>query len=214
MMLEHEYTLLGGVSRLNIGRYLALISAGVSATVVFILLSSVDLAQRFGIAASLPPSVLSFVGAGTVFSALSWLLNRHAWRWKFINDFLQIPDLSGSWTCRGLTIETKSNPQLEWEGEITVVQSWDKIRVRLRTKTSASNSRSAALIKDGADGWRLFYSYHNEPKIGQTELHAHRGFSEILFNAALTGGDGEYFNGHGRYTFGTMKLERVVSDDN
>lgn len=43
-MLEHEYTLLGGVSRLKIGRYLALISATVSGFIVFLLLSSVDLA--------------------------------------------------------------------------------------------------------------------------------------------------------------------------
>lgn len=208
-MLEHEYTFLGGVSRLKIGRYLALISAAVSAAIVFALLSSVDLARRFGIAASVPPSILSFVGAGTVFTALSWILNHYAWRWKVINRLLQIPDLGGRWTCRGTTMETKSNPSFGWTGEVTIVQSWDKIRVRLKTAASSSNSRSAALIKDEADGWRLFYSYQNEPKINQTELHAHRGFSEILFDADLRMGEGEYFNGHGRYTFGTMKLERA-----
>lgn len=208
-MLEHEYTLLGGVSRLNIGRYLALISAAVSGLIVFALLSSVDLARRFGIAASVPPSVLSFVGAGTVFTALSWVLNRYAWRWKFINTMLRIPDLGGNWTCHGSTMATASNGAFEWTGEVTIVQSWDKIRVRLKTATSTSNSRSAALIRDEADGWRLFYSYQNDPKIDQTELHAHRGFSEILFDPDLKTGDGEYFNGHGRYTFGTMKLERA-----
>jgi len=208
-MLEHEYTLLGGVSRLKIGRYLALISATVSGFIVFLLLSSVDLAQRLGIAASVPPSILSFVGAGTVFTALSWILNRHAWRWKFINSFLQIPDLAGSWSCTGTTMATGSNPPFDWTGEIVIIQTWDKIRVRLKTATSASNSRSAALIKDEADGWRLFYSYRNEPNINQPDLSAHRGFSEILFDPALKIGRGEYFNGHGRYTFGTMSLERV-----
>ncbi|NKM86502.1 hypothetical protein GFL54_19810 [Rhizobium laguerreae] len=208
-MLEHEYTLLGGVSRLKIGRYLALISAAVSAFIVFVLLSSVDLAQRFGIAASIPPSVLSFVGAGTVFTALSWILNRYAWRWKFINSLLQIPDLAGSWSCTGTTMATSSNPSFDWSGEIVIIQTWDKIRVRLKTATSASSSRSAALIKDEADGWRLFYSYRNEPNIDQPELSAHRGFSEILFDPGLNTGSGEYFNGHGRYTFGTMSLERV-----
>ena len=208
-MLEHEYTLLGGVSRLKIGRYLALVSATVSGFIVFVLLSSVDLAQRFGIAASLPPSILSFVGAGTVFTALSWIPNRHAWRWKVINGLLQIPDLAGKWRCTGTTMATGSNPRFDWSGEIIIVQTWDRIRVRLKTATSASNSRSAALIKDEADGWRLFYSYRNEPNIDQPELGAHRGFSEILFDPGLNTGSGEYFNGHGRYTFGTMSLERV-----
>ncbi|TBY81736.1 hypothetical protein [Rhizobium leguminosarum] len=208
-MLEHEYTLLGGVSRLKIGRYLALVSATVSGFIVFVLLSSVDVAQRFGIAASLPPSILSFVGAGTVFTALSWILNRYAWRWKIINSLLQIPDLAGKWICTGTTMATDSNPPFDWSGEIIVIQTWDRIRVRLKTATSASNSRSAALIKDEADGWRLFYSYRNEPNIDQPELSAHRGFSEILFDPGLNTGSGEYFNGHGRYTFGTMSLERV-----
>lgn len=208
-MLEHEYTLLGGVSRLKIGRYLAVISATVSGFIVFVLLSSVDLAQRLGIAASIPPSVLSFVGAGTVFTALSWILNRYAWRWKIINSLLRIPDLAGKWTCTGITMATVSNPPFEWSGEMIIIQTWDRIRVRLKTATSASNSRSAALIKDEADGWRLFYSYRNEPNIDQPELTAHKGFSEILFDPELNTGSGEYFNGHGRYTFGTMSLERV-----
>ncbi|PZU79841.1 MAG: hypothetical protein DI528_23005 [Shinella sp.] len=191
------------------GRYLAVISATVSGLIVFVLLSSVDLAQRLGVAASIPPSVLSFVGAGTVFTALSWILNRYAWRWKIINSLLQIPDLAGKWSCTGTTMATGSSPRFDWSGEITIVQTWDRIRVRLKTATSASNSRSAALIKDEADGWRLFYSYRNEPNIDQPELSAHRGFSEILFDPELNTGSGEYFNGHGRYTFGTMSLERV-----
>tara|TARA_R110002020_G_C16315967_1_gene774286 strand:- start:7069 stop:7695 length:627 start_codon:yes stop_codon:yes gene_type:complete len=207
-MLEHEYTLLGGVSRLRIGRYLALVSATVSGFIVFVLLSSVDLAQRLGVAASIPPSVLSFAGAGTVFTALSWILDRYAWRWKVINGLLQIPDLAGSWTCIGTTMATQTSPQFDWKGEIVIVQTWDRIRVRLKTATSSSNSRSAALIKDEADGWRLFYSYQNTPNIDQQHLPAHRGFSEILFDPSLRTGSGEYFNGHGRYTFGTMSLER------
>ncbi|MGO4319826.1 hypothetical protein AB4Z23_28420, partial [Agrobacterium sp. MCAB5] len=87
--------------------------------------------------------------------------------------------------------------------------SWDKIRIRLKTNTSASNSKSAALVKDEAEGWRVFYSYSNDPRIGETELSAHRGFAEIVFDKDLMAGDGEYFNGHGRYTFGTMKLEKI-----
>ena len=41
------------------------------------------------------------------------------------------------------------------------------------------------------------------------ELKSHRGFAEIVFNKSLDAGEGEYFNGHGRYTFGTMKLKRA-----
>lgn len=208
-MLEHEYTHLGGVSRLSVGRWLAIASATVSGGIVFLLLWAVDLAQSMGLPVNLPPSVLSLVGAGVVFMVLAWLLNRHAWRWRIVQAVLQVPDLSGTWTCTGRTIGTSTNPEYEWSGTVTIVQSWDKIRIRLKTNTSASNSKSAALVKDEADGWRVFYSYSNEPRIGETELNAHRGFAEIVFDKELTAGEGEYFNGNGRYTFGTMKLERT-----
>lgn len=67
---------------------------------------------------------------------------------------------------------------------------------------------SAALICDAADGFRLFYSYKNDPAINETDLKSHRGSAEITFSKDLQSGEGEYFNGHGRYTFGRMSLKR------
>lgn len=82
--------------------------------------------------------------------------------------------------------------------------------MRLKTAQSASNSIAAALVYDQADGFRLLYNYKNEPRIGEVELMAHRGAAELTFSADLTAADGEYFNGHGRFTFGNMKLTRKV----
>ena len=111
--------------------------------------------------------------------------------------------------CIGKTIRTENNPEYDWEAKITIVQTWDRLRVRLKTAQSGSQSNSAALICDEADGYRLFYSYRNDPKIGEIELNSHRGCAEIVFAKNLKTGEGEYFNGHGRYTYGTMKLKRL-----
>lgn len=208
-MLEHEYTVAGGLSRVQVGRYLSLIAAAVSAAVIFLLLWSVDVARSLGLPANLPPSVLSLAGAGAVFTILYWVLNRYAWRWNLIGQVLKVPDLSGEWECRGQTINPDSSRSFTWDATITIVQSWDKLRVRLKTTQSGSNSDSAALICDEADGYRLFYSYKNDPRIGETDLSGHRGFAEITFAKDLRTGEGEYFNGHGRYTFGTMTLRRL-----
>ena len=78
-MLEDEYTVLGGVNRARIGQDLAVISGLVSAGVVFILHSAVNIAKQFGTTANLPPYVWSPVGAGSVFLVLYWLLDRFAW---------------------------------------------------------------------------------------------------------------------------------------
>jgi hypothetical protein len=206
--MNHEYTILGGINRAKVGRYLSVIAAFISATIVFILLSAVDIAKNFGLSVNLTPSILSLISAGAVFSLLYWFLENYAWKWGVIGKFLKVPDLSGTWHCDGQTINPDGTHSYKWKAKVTIVQSWDKIRVRLTTEQSGSNSNSAALICDDADGYRLFYSYKNDPQIGEVQISSHRGFAEIVFNRDLTMGKGEYFNGYGRYTFGQMRLRR------
>lgn len=208
-MLEHEYTVLGGVNRARIGHYLGIVSGLVSAGVVFVLLSAVDIANKFGVSTNLPPSVLSLVSAGTVFLILYWLLEKYAWKWPGLAALLKVPDLGGEWTCKGQTINPDGTTGHEWKAKVIIIQSWDRIRVRLKTDQSGSNSTSAALICDPADGYRLFYSYKNDPNIDEVDLNAHRGAAELTFAKDLQSAEGEYFNGHGRYTFGRMKLRRA-----
>lgn len=207
-MQEHEYALLGGVNRAKVGRYLGVFAASVSALIVFVLLTAVDLAKHFGIPANLPPAVLSVVGAGTVFGALYWIFDRYAWRWPYLCSLLKVPDLSGDWHCDGQTFNPDGSPSYVWEGKLTILQSWDKLRVRLKTKQSGSNSITAALICDEADGYRLLYNYRNDPRISEAELKSHLGFAELVFSKDRQSAEGEYFNGHGRFTFGTMRLTR------
>jgi hypothetical protein len=208
MLQGHEYALLGGFNRSRIGRYLGIVAASISSIIVFILLALVDIAKAFGWSHNLPPIVLSSVGAGAVYTALYWLFDRHVWKLPWLSGVLRIPNLSGRWKCAGQTINPDKTPSFTSQGEVTILQSWDRLRIRLKTSQSGSNSIAAALIHDEADGFRLMYNYMNEPKIGETDLKAHRGFAELVFDKDLQTADGEYFNGYGRYTFGTMRLTR------
>jgi SMODS-associating 2TM, beta-strand rich effector domain len=207
-MQNHEYALVGGMNRANIGRYITLIASSVSAGIVFVLLSAVDLAHRWGWNVNLTPGVLSLVGATAVFGALYWFFNRFAWRWPPLSAAIKVPNLAGEWACSGQTINPDGTPSQAWQANITILQSWDKIRVRLRTAQSGSDSIAAALICDDDEGFRLLYNYRNTPKIGEVGLKAHLGFCELVFDKLLRTAEGEYFNGHGRFTFGTMKLAR------
>lgn len=211
MALDHEYAILGGLNRSKVGRYLGIVAASVSSVVVFILLAIVDVAKALGWSQNIPPIALSFVGAGAVYTALYWLFDRHAWKMPWINGILRVPNLSGKWRCDGQTVNPDKSLGYVWEGEITIVQSWDRLRVRLKTSQSGSNSIAAALVHDEADGFRLMYNYINQPKISEIELRIHRGFAELVFSKDLQTAQGEYFNGHGRYTFGTMSLTRENS---
>lgn len=210
MNQDHEYAVLGGVNRAKVGRYLALASASVSGGIVFLLLALVDVAHRFGLPTNLRPEVLSMVGAGSVFGVLYWLLNRYAWRWAGIAQWLKVPNLRGEWRCHGETLNADGTVKYSWHGTLTITQSWDRLRVRLKTAQSGSNSISAALVRDDIEGCVLLYHYQNDPKIGEPELHAHRGFAEITFAKDLTTAQGDYFNGHGRNTFGRMRFTKVT----
>ncbi len=207
--MEHEYTVLGGINRARIGHYVGLVASAVSAVMVLLILSAVDLAKKFGLSANIPPSVLSLAGAGTVFLSLYWILDRYAWKWPVFSKFLKVPDLSGEWHCDGQTLNPDGSNSHQWSATVTIVQSWDRIRVRLKTAQSGSSSTSAALICDPVDGYRLFYSYKNDPRIGEAGLTSHRGSAEVTFAKDLLSAEGEYFNGYGRYTFGRMSLRRA-----
>lgn len=207
-MQEHEYAILGGINRAKIGRYLTIVAASVSAGVVFLLLTVVDIAQRFGVPANLPPSVLSLVGAGAIFTVLYALFDRYIWRWPPLSRLLMVPCLAGEWHCDGQTLTPEGQPSFKWEGRITITQSWDKIRVRLKTAQSGSNSISAAMLYDAVDGYKLLYHYRNDPNIDEPELKSHSGFAELIFDKDCRSAHGQYFNGHGRFTFGRLHLTR------
>jgi hypothetical protein len=208
-VLNHEYALVGGLNRAKVGRYLSLIAAAVSASIVFVLLAAVNLAQRWGLPANLTPSILSLVGAGAVFGALYWLFNGYAWKWPVLNRAIKVPNLSGTWECTGTTCALNDAPAQQWKGVVNIYQRWDKIRLRLKTEQSTSDSIAAALVCDDEDGYRLLYNYRNEPRIDAIELTAHIGFCDLKFAPDLDSADGEYFNGRGRATFGTLRLVRM-----
>ncbi|MCK1353817.1 hypothetical protein IVB56_22720 [Bradyrhizobium sp. CW7] len=207
-MREHDYSFHGGLNRANVGRYLTLVATSVSGTVVFVLLSVVYVAKRYGLNVNLPPTILSFVGAGMVFTVLYGILNRYAWRWPILRSALKVPDLTGRWSCEGRSLKPDGSLGYAWSDTLTVVQTWDKIRVRMKTDQSGSGSIAAAVICDDAEGYRLLYNYRSDPNIGEVELRSHLGSCMLLFSKDIQSAEGEYFNGHGRFTFGRMSLKR------
>lgn len=208
MALEHEYALLGGFNRSHVGRGLAGLAAALSAGVVFLVLSAVDLANTLGLNVNLPPTFLSLAGAGAVYGFLYWVFDQHAWKIAAVGDLLKVPNLSGDWVCVGTPLEPPHGPP--WNGRVTIIQSWDRIRVHLSTGQSQSNSIAAALLHDRAIGYRLMYHYRNEPRPGERDLAPHHGFAELTFARDQRSATGDYFNGRGRNTFGTMTLTREV----
>lgn len=207
-MHPHEYSVICGLGRVHVGRYLTILAGIVSAGSVFFVLQAYDVAERYGVPKNIPPSIFSLLGSGGFFALFYFLLDKFIWKMRYFNIFLKIPNLNGEWVCKG---ETLSNEQkVEWNAVITIVQSWDKIKIRLKTDQSASHSIAASLIYDEGIGYRLLYNYRNDPNIENPHLKSHTGFADIEFSEDLRTAKGMYFNGNGRITYGVMKLNRSV----
>ena len=206
MALEREYALLGGFNRSSVGRWLGTAAVLISGLVVFLVLSAVDIAKEWGLDVNLPPTFLSLVGAGAVYGVLYWIFDRFTWKFAPLGRLLKVPDLSGVWLCEGVPLESPSAKP--WKGKVTIVQSWDRLRIHLKTDNSSSDSMAAALQHDAAAGYRLMYHYRNQPGTEERELAPHHGFAELTFAPGEKTAVGDYFNGRGRNTFGTMSLKR------
>jgi hypothetical protein len=207
--MDHEYVVLGGINRAQVGKYLTHTASVVSGLLVWLLLGLVDIAHAMGVGVNLPPVVLSLVGASTVYAALYLLFRRWMWRLPWIMHWLKVANLAGIWHCDGSPFPRPGSPATAWEGTVTITQDWDRFRVHLKTAQSVSNSIVAALTTDPVEGYVLLYSYRNEPKPGEDELSAHRGFARLVFDKDLQRAEGDYFNGDGRHSSGTMTFRRA-----
>jgi hypothetical protein len=207
--LEHEYAVLGGYNRTHVGRWLTRAAALISGVTVFLVLSAVNLAKAWGLNVNLPPTALSLLGASAVYAVLYWLFDHYAWKFGPLSRFLKVPDISGRWLCEGTPIEpAEANT---WSGVVTVVQSWDRLRIHLETEQSTSDSIAAALQYDAAAGYHLMYHYRNQPRAAERALAPHHGFAELTFDRERRSASGDYFNGRGRNTFGIISWKREVT---
>ena len=91
---------------------------------------------------------------------------------------------------------------------MTIVQTWSRIAITLKTDQSISRSGPACLTREDGVGYCLLYTYANEPQPGQPELHIHRGTCELRFSENFSEASGFYFNDQNRLTFGRMKLTK------
>lgn len=206
-MKIHEYIVICGFNRSKVGKIISGISSALSAIITYIVLVVFHHYFSIGNDSSLPPSIFSLISAGAIYVALYYLFDSRLWKCSLISKFLKVPDLSGEWVCEGEGRNLAGNVT-QWNAEIKIFQSWDKVHIRLETSQSGSDSIAASIVYDEGIGYRLIYNYRNDPRINELDLNSHMGFAEFTFSQDLKSAEGEYFNGRGRNTFGTMKIVR------
>lgn len=204
---NHEYAVIGH-SRATVGRFLGIAAGLASSGLAVVIATAITYAERWGFLDAHAYWKLPLTAA--IFYTFGHLaFDKWAWRTWLVHRILAIPDLRGKWDCVGETIDPNTGTiTYNWTAEVTISQSWEKIRIHSQTKQSRSSSVAASIVVEEDVGYILMYSYRNEPRPGEPELKAHHGYAEWHIAADGCSADATYFNGGGRYTGGRMKLTR------
>jgi len=200
----HEYTVIGH-PRQKVIFFVAILSIVIANFIsddVYIWLK-----QYFNI------TITFAISSSSIFTIIYILFNQWIWRWRIFETIFHFPNLEGCWDCKGLSNNITLNKQFEWEGTVTIKQSWDKILISLKTKTSTSQSISVTGgIKYLAGmGYKVSYHYENTPGASEAELTKHEGFCILTFSDDIKVADGCYFNNiKDRQSYGQMLLTRRI----
>lgn len=198
----HDYAVFEH-NRAAIGRWLGIISILISGGISQVLITAYSLTGMEAFAKAT-------ITTGVIYFILHWLFNKYIWKLPLF----QIPNLSGKWKLTGQTLNEDGTIKYNWNANIGIEQTWEKIIINLKTQNSQSYSQTATLEKQhGLGGWLLSYSYKNEPYTEQChELNSHKGYCQIEFDKDVSKGNASYFNNNGRRTFGIMKLVKEKND--
>ena len=191
----HEYTIQNGMNRSKVGKTLYSLSAILTALIVSQFIRYIT---WFG---SVPPLISTVMLTIIVFYIVYYSFNNWIWKLKPISELLKLPNISGTWSCNA----TSDYKEINWHGNLQIIQSWDKIRIVLTTEQSSSESISAAIIYDDIRGYKLVYNYENKPNsLDDTSLRTHIGFVDLNISTENNSATGNYYNVSGRKTSGKI----------
>lgn len=153
-----------------------------------------------------------FVASSTIYYLLyeQWFCKK-LWKESLFQRFLSTPNLNGIWDMKGESVNTLKGIFL-FEGEIKIIQEFNKISICLTTKNSYSSSISAQLTKNSDGNYKLDYTYSNAPNDNSEmnrDMRKHDGHCSIIFSPDLKTAKCRYFNdSRERTSYGTMKLTK------
>lgn len=208
MTTSHEYSIIGH-SRSNYGRHLGTVAAAGAGAAVLLIPILTSLIKFLNIPLEVPSIIYWPLTAGLFYAGIHKIFDTYAWKYPALGKFFGIPNISGSWKCEAETVDQDGTITYSWNATVTIHQTWEKIKIYLDTGQSSSVSKIATICPEHENGFRLVYSYQNEPKAGEP-LQLHVGFADLRFGCDLLSADGEYYNVKGRRTLGRMTWTKAT----
>lgn len=195
----HEYVIKNGLTK-RIVFFLTIAATSLSAIINALIFDTINKISGCSFA----------VSAWIIFLGLWFLFSKIIWKNQHIMKFLKINNFSGKWRCEGTGFHyEKPDYKSNWNGIITISQTYDEILIKLETERSVSYSTQAQLEKVNDKEFVLSYFYRNEPRLdSDQDMHKHYGSCRMFFDMEHKTAKADYFTDRDRGSFGSMLLTK------
>ena len=162
-------------------------------------------------------SVADYLDSGLPFTVMAsavyvglWLLyDNILWNKSFFFLISQTPDLNGEWLCNGVGLKQNDDSVRNiWSAKIRIEQSYSNMLIFLKTDKSQSVSCGASNEKIGQHSYILSYPYKNSLLKADSDMLAHDGFCQLIFDTKQQTASGYYYTNNARKSYGSMELSR------
>jgi len=146
-----------------------------------------------------------YAGLWILFDKILW----NKWLFKYVS---KTPDLNGVWFCDGLGKKHDDpNANNHWQANIKIKQTFSEISIHMKTTSNTSQSISvgATIEKNSDDLYTLSYPYKNSLIKADSDMLAHDGFCQLVFDVKKQTADGYYYTNNNRKSFGGMNLKKI-----
>ena len=148
-------------------------------------------------------NVFSYAGEaiGVMFLLMAFF-NKIAWKWKFINKFVDMPVLAKRYT--GTFVSDWQSENKTYDASLEIKQTFLNVSIVFKSGESRSYS-ILSTIDTISDSKRIIYNYQNEPRAELAERSTiHKGTAELWLEDS---GElvGNYYTS--RKTSGSMSLK-------
>ncbi len=153
------------------------------------------------------PDWLPVPSAFAIFGFLFFVFDKWIWKWSFINNaLLGTPNLSGDWTM--LLRSNRDEYREEYEGTLTIAQTWTSIFLFLDGEKFTGKSQMAAIEIHTEQSFTLKWEYLSErkPAFIKDGEFMHHGMTKVLFEKNAAEKSGTYYADQSRHSFGIIKL--------
>lgn len=155
------------------------------------------------------PSWVPIPSVFAIFAGLYWLFEKYAWKWGVCQKtFISTPNLAGKWDM--FMKSSLDDYRSEYEGTLTISQTWTKISLYLNGEKFIGQSTAlASIIIHTPDEFTLVWEYlaERKPQFAQKEF-MHHGITRVRFDKSTVSGVGNYYADQSRHSFGPVRLEK------